>query len=129
MKQIKMKLHSWFKHKVSININSFMFFLRQLTKILWIPFFKGMLHKLTLKVKACIAESEWHFGRTLFSHSPIKCQTHIQINYNCIILDRLYATNYMTNVSWNLNPKSYCPVTVCDWLISRQLSSAGWFLG
>src|SRR5216683_3369661 len=84
-----------------------------------------MSRKLTLKVKVCIAESEWHLGRTLFSHGLMKHQMHIQINHNCIIPDRSHTTNHVTNVSWHLNLKSYCPVTVCDWSIARQLSSAG----
>ena len=69
----KMNFHSCFKDKVGINMNSFMFFLRQLTKILQIPFFEGMSHKLMLKVKVCIAELEWHLSRTLFLHSSMKC--------------------------------------------------------
>ena len=46
-----------------------MFFLQKLTEISWIPLFEGMLCKLTLKVRVCIAELEWHLGRTLFSCS------------------------------------------------------------
>jgi hypothetical protein len=30
-----------------------------------------MLRKLMLKVKVCIAESEWHLGQTLFLYGPM----------------------------------------------------------
>jgi len=66
-KKIKMKFHSWFKNKVGININSFMFFLRQLTKISWIPFFEGMSHKLCWRLKFALL-SQSGISAELYSH-------------------------------------------------------------